>query len=194
MRAFARLCLFVLPLFTISWAQVQRVGRPDDYYSYQGKFTITPHKVFMMIPMEERGKETGTLVQFIEERRRPTATIKASISLYKNTAGLTLKQWADAGRRSWITEPGYKEEKWEEVDWMGGKAWVHTFQFALADVQGVPRDRFRMKSIRYMRNGQGYWFVFYATPKFFDEYVYFWDAMLKTIKWDDEKEKPKNGG
>lgn len=171
-------------------AQVDRVGLPDDYYSYGGKFTISTAKAFMTVPVEEKNKETAMLVQFIETRR-PTAIIKAFISVYRNTKGDSLKEWSDAGRRSWVTATGYKEEKYEEVDWMGGKAWVHTFTFHNQDEHGKIREKFRMKSIRYMRGTTGYWFTFYAMPQFFDEYVRTWDAMLKSIKWDDEK---KGGG
>jgi len=175
--------------------QVQRVGLVDDYYSYQGKFSITPHRVFSVVPVEERGKDTNLLVKFLEERKKPVSTITCMISMFNNPKNQTLKEWADSGRRSWVTEPAYKEEKYEEVDWMGSKAWVHTFTFQIADFEGYRRDKFKMKSIRYMRKGIGYWFVFYSTPIFFEDYVRAWDGMLKTIKFDDEmKDTDKKDG
>ncbi|MBX7131402.1 MAG: hypothetical protein K1X67_01875 [Fimbriimonadaceae bacterium] len=173
----------------------QRIGIIDDYHSWEGGFSITPHKVFNLFPREQKGREMNLLLELIEERKLPAVVIKGQISKFTNPKNLTLKEWSDSGRRSWITEPGYKEEKYEEVDWMGGKAWVHTFTFHLVDSYGKARDRFRMKSIRYMRKGSGYWFVFYANPQFFEDYVRAWDASLKTLKWDDEKpNKDKEGG
>lgn len=178
-----------------AWAQV-KVGLPNDYYSYQGKFKIDFHNSFRIIPYEQREKETNLLLEVAVDRKLPTNIIKGQIYLYKNSKNELLKEWADAGRRTWVTEPGYTEEKYEEVDWMKGKAWVHTFTFHLLDGYGKARDRYRMKSIRYMRGGVGYWFVFYANPKFFEDYVRAWDASLKSILWDDDKKDPvkKDGG
>ncbi len=181
-------------LVSTAFAQ-ERIGIIDDYHSWEGQFSITPHKVFNLFPREQKGREVNLLLELIEERKLPANVIKGQISKFTNPKNITVKEWSDAGRRSWITEPGYKEEKYEEVDWMGGKAWVHTFTFHLVDSYGKARDRFRMKSIRYMRKGTGYWFVFYANPLFFEDYVRAWDASLKSIKWDDEKPaKAKDGG
>jgi hypothetical protein len=159
------------------------------YISPVGKFTMLPPEGFDIInPIEETGKENATLVQF-GANKMGQAFVKAIIYRYENTKVDNLAHWAESGRTEWMFQSGYKEEVFTKVKFKEGDAYVHVFTFYNVDQNGKPRNRFKMKSIRYMRGRTGYWFVFYATPKFYDQYCERWEQALKTIKFDDEKAK-----
>lgn len=167
------------------WAQERVAPEEPRYHSMNGKFSMVLPAGFDAIPLEESGRETNQILAF-NVNRSQTAFIRGIIYKFDNPKYLTLEKWAENGRKSWIAQPGYKEQMYAQVDFKNAKAWVHIFEFYNLDQNERPRDRMKMKSIRTMRGKIGYWFVFYCTPKFYDDYCSRFDAALNTIKFVDE--------
>ncbi|HRF60827.1 MAG TPA: hypothetical protein PLH94_13055 [Fimbriimonadaceae bacterium] len=156
-------------------------GWQDLYESGLGGFTIVPPLRFGVWPKEEQGKETAELVRFT--RRDEGKVARLILYRFSNPKGLTLERWAKDGRYTWVAELAYEESRFQEVDWLGAKAWVHEFRFATGGIDGKPRDRFRAKSVRFFRGTTGYWIFFHCHASMWDDVLGDVDASIKTLKF-----------
>ncbi len=186
MNNFLKATITLMFAATLASAFSQQKIRDEEvpYVSDIGKFSIVPPRHFLIFRVEEQGKSMSDLVSFAANVSQ-TVIIKANISMFENAAGLSLEEWADKGRRTWVLIDGYKEEKYEKVKLNGEEAYLHVFTYYLTNAYGKARDRFKVKSIRMMHHNVGYWFFFYATPSKFEEYAKFFDDSLKSLKFTD---------
>lgn len=174
-----------LAAFCVVGSQERIPPSEPRYESATGKFSIVLPEGFDSHPIEETGSEVNQIIGFSVNRAQ-TVFIKAFISRFENPKYLTIEKWSDNGRKSWLAHPGYKEEMYAPVNYKNGKAYVHIFRFHNVDQNNKPRDAFKMKSVRTMRGKIGYWFVFYSTPKFYDDYSPLFDKAVNSIKFLDE--------
>lgn len=160
-------------------------GGETRWESEVGKFSMIPPKGFHFVrAVEERGKTNCDLLRFEYSDSR-LGIAKGFIQLYTNPRDVTLDQWCIGEQVAWLKTPGYRENVYKKIKFLDGEAQLHVFRFNDVDASGYAKDHFVMKSIRLMRKGKGYWFVFYCSPGLWEKFVSRFDRAIDTIKWID---------